>query len=71
MTSSEDRWVYPADGEDPRAIDREQTTDDLPDRDAERQVSHDQEVERAQGLTSDQPGVDPSDRERETGDPTS
>jgi len=24
MTSSEDRWVYPADGEDPRETDRAQ-----------------------------------------------
>ena len=25
MTSSQDRWVYPADGDDPRDIDRENT----------------------------------------------
>lgn len=68
MTSSEDRWVYPPEGEDPRDIDREQTdADTVADRDADRQVSHDQDVERDQGLSSDQPGVDPSDREREIG----
>ncbi len=68
-TSSEDRWVYPAEGADPR---------DQDDADAhaesvqERQVTRDQPVERDQGLSSDRPGVDPSDREREAGgtDPT-
>lgn len=63
MTSSEDRWVYPAEGEDPRDIDAERTADDAPDRAAERQVSHDQDVERDQGLSSDKPGVDVSERE--------
>ena len=69
MTSSEDRWVYPAEGEDPR---------DLDDAEAhaagvaDRQTTRDQDAERTQGLSSDKPGVDPSDRERESGgtDPT-
>ncbi len=63
MTSSEDRWVYPADGADPRDLDRARAEADAPDRDAERQVTHDQEVERDQGLSSDRPGVDVSERE--------
>jgi hypothetical protein len=63
MTSSEDRWVYPAEGEDPRDIDAERTAKDAPDRDADRQVSHDQDAERDQGLSSDKPGVDVSERE--------
>lgn len=63
MTSSEDRWVYPADGADPRDADRARTEADAPDRDAERQVTHDQDVERDQGLSSDKPGVDVSERE--------
>jgi hypothetical protein len=60
MTSSEDRWVYPTEGEDPRDLDDAT-------RHAEsvegRQTSHDQDAERAQGLSSDKPGVDVSERE--------
>jgi hypothetical protein len=60
MTSSEDRWVYPAEGEDPRDLDDAT-------RHAEsvegRQTSNDQDAERAQGLSSDKPGVDVSERE--------
>lgn len=72
MTSSEDRWVYPPEGEDPRDLDDAT-------RHAEsvegRQVTRDQDVERDQGLSSDKPGVDVSEREvdveddRELGDP--
>ena len=66
MTSSEDRWVYPADGEDPREADRaQQDGEAMAEREATRQVSHDQDVERDQGLSADRPGVDPSDRERD------
>ncbi len=60
MTSSEDRWVHPAEGEDPRDLDDAT-------RHAEsvegRQTSHDQDAEREQGLSSDKPGVDVSGRE--------
>ena len=66
MTSSEDRWVYPADGEDPREADREQQDGDaMAEREATRPVSHEQDVERDQGLSADRPGVDPSDRDRD------
>jgi hypothetical protein len=59
MTSaSEDRYVYPAEGEDPRSSDRE-VVDPV-----ERPVSHPQDVERSQGTSADSPGFDPSDRER-------
>lgn len=64
MTSSEDRWVYPAEGDDPRDIDRETTdAEAMVVREATRHVTHDQDVERDQGLSSDKPGVDPSDRD--------
>jgi hypothetical protein len=66
MTSSEDRYVKPPAGEDPREIDREQTDAELvAERAATRQVSHPQEAEGAQGISSDAPGVDASDRGRE------
>jgi hypothetical protein len=59
MTSaSEDRYVYPAEGEDPRDHDQEVVDP------AQRQVSHPQETERDQGTSADSPGFDPSDRER-------
>jgi hypothetical protein len=65
MTSSQDRYVKPAAGEDPRTIDREQTDAELvAERAATRQVSHPQEAEGAQGISSDAPGVDASDRDR-------
>ena len=64
MTSSEDRYVKPAAGEDPRTIDREMTDAELVARRAKtRQVSHAQEVTGAQGLSSDAPGYDPSNRD--------
>ena len=66
MTSSEDRWVYPAEGADPRDADQaQQDAEAMAQRESTRTVSHDQAVERDQGLSSDQPGVDPSDRERD------
>lgn len=72
MTSSEDRWVYPAEDEDPREIDRETTdAEAMAQREATRNVSHDQEPVRNQGLSSDKPGVDVSEREEpERGLPT-
>ena len=60
MTSSEDRWTYPAEGADPRDRDDERVHADEVE---QRQVSHDQDVERDQGLSSDKPGVDVSERE--------
>jgi hypothetical protein len=67
MTSSEDRYVKPAAGEDPREIDRELTDAEfVAGREAGRQVSHQQEAEGAQGISSDAPGVDASDRDRAT-----
>jgi hypothetical protein len=64
MTSSEDRWLHPADGADPRDLD---DPDVHAERVADRQTTRDQDAERTQGLSSDKPGVDPSDREREVG----
>jgi hypothetical protein len=65
MTSSEDRYVKPPAGEDPREIDREQTDAELvAERAATRQVSHPQDAEGAQGISSDAPGFDASDRDR-------
>lgn len=60
MTRSEDRWTYPTEGEDPRAYD---DSDRLAADVADRQISHDQGVERTQGLSSDKPGIDVSERE--------
>jgi hypothetical protein len=67
MTSgaSEDRYTYPAEGEDPRDIDAEHTDAETQRRLREkRAVSHPQDRERSQGTSADSPGVDPSDRER-------
>jgi hypothetical protein len=65
MTSSPDRYVKPAEGEDPRQIDEEfSDADVVARRQAERAVSHPQESEREQGLSADAPGVNPSDRDR-------
>jgi hypothetical protein len=64
MTRSDDRWVYPAEGEDPRDIDREATHAAIVEaKQSGRQVTHDQQPERSQGLSSDRPGVDVSERE--------
>lgn len=69
--SSEDRWTYPAEGDDSRDIDREMTdAETVARKQAGRAVSHDQARERAQGTSADAPGRDPSDRERGGGQPT-
>jgi hypothetical protein len=69
--TSEDRWVHPADGEDPREIDRENTdAEAMADRERTRHVTHDEEPDGSQGLSSDKPGVDVSEREVEGGQPT-
>lgn len=61
---SEDRYTYPAQGEDPRARDRELTDIEEQDRlRRERHVTNAQPPERAQGTSADAPGHDPSDRE--------
>ena len=60
---SEDRWTYPAEGDDSRDIDREQTDPEtVAAKQAERHVTHEQEAEGQQGTTADAPGRDPSDR---------
>lgn len=70
--SSEDRWTYPSREDDSRDIDREHADPEaVAAKQAERAVSHPQERERRQGTSADSPGVDPSDREREGGTPTS
>lgn len=62
--SSEDRWVYPADGETPKQIDEE-----LFDPEAAatlqqtRSVTHRQPPAGEQGISSDTPGTDPSTRQ--------
>ncbi len=70
--SSENRWTYPSRDDDPRDIDREHADPEaVTAKQAERAVSHSQERERQQGTSADSPGVDPSDRERDGGMPTS
>jgi hypothetical protein len=65
MTSSQDRYTKPADGEDPRDIDREfSDAEVVARRTAERQVSHPQEREGEQGTSADSPGFDAADRDR-------
>jgi hypothetical protein len=56
--ASEDRYVYPAEGEQPLDDDRIEAPP------GERPVTHPQETERSQGTSADSPGFDPSDRER-------
>jgi hypothetical protein len=59
MTTSDDRYTHPPDGEDPRRY------DDLEAHAADaagRQTSHDQQPDRQQGLSSDKQGRDPSGR---------
>ena len=64
MTTSGDRYVKPADGEDPRNIDREFTDAEVvARRAATRQVSHPQHATGEQGLSSDAKGVDAADRD--------
>ena len=63
--TSEDRYTYPAEGDDPRDIDREvRDPEAMTKRENERAVTHPQEPERPQGTSADAPGFDPSDRER-------
>lgn len=68
---SEDRWTYPSEDDDSRDIDREMADPEAVARkQAGRHVTHAQPRERAQGLSTDAPGIDPSDRESEGGQPT-
>lgn len=68
---SEDRWTYPTGSDTSRDIDREQTdAETVARKQDERAVSHPQAPDRAQGLSADAPGVDPSDRDAEGGQPT-
>jgi hypothetical protein len=65
MTSSADRYTKPAAGEDPREIDRELTDAEFAARrEANRQVTHAQEPVGEQGISSDAPGFDPSNRDQ-------
>ena len=71
---SEDRWTYPAEGDDSRDIDREHADLDVgvavDRKQAERHVTHEQDTEGRQGTSADAPGEDPSDRQAEGGQPT-
>jgi hypothetical protein len=65
MTSSEDRYTKPVAGEDPREIDDELTDPEfVAEREATRQVSHPQDAEGQQGISSDAPGFDASNRDQ-------
>ena len=67
-TSGGGRQTYPADGADPREGDVDRQDDAEQERiAAERHVTHDQPVERAQGTSADAPGVNPADRDSEDG----
>jgi hypothetical protein len=69
--TSEDRWVHPADGADPREIDRENTdAEAMAERERTRHVTHDEDADGQQGLSSDKSGIDVSEREVEGGQPT-
>jgi len=71
MTTSGDRYVKPADGEDPRDIDREFTDAEVvARREATRQVSHQQEAKGEQRLSTDAKGFDASDRDTVDADET-
>ena len=62
--SSDDRWTYPAEGDTPGDTDREATDPETVDQiRRSRPVKHPQDADREQGLSSDAPGVDPSERE--------
>lgn len=64
MTTSGDRYVKSADGEDPRDIDRELTDAEVvARREATRQVTHEQEAKGEQGLSTDAKGFDAADRD--------
>jgi hypothetical protein len=68
MTSSQDRYVKPAEGEDPRDIDKEfSDADVVARRQAERAVTHEQHPEGEQGTSADAPGVNPADRDSADG----
>jgi hypothetical protein len=61
---SEDRYVYPTEGEDPRDRDREFTdAEEMEKLQRDRQVTRAQAPEREQGTSADAPGRDPSDRD--------
>ncbi len=68
---SEDRWTYPAEGDDSRDIDREQTdAATVAAKQAERHVTHEQPAEGQQGTSADAPGKDPSGHDDDGGQPT-
>jgi hypothetical protein len=62
--SSDDRYTYPTEGQDPRDRDREAADPEERARRARGQaVTHPQQPVRSQGTSADAPGHDPSDRE--------
>jgi hypothetical protein len=62
---SEDRYTYPADGEDPRERDEEFTDSEKMAKLArERQVTNPQAPEREQATSADSPGRNPADRDQ-------
>ena len=62
---SDSRYTYPAEGDDPRQIDREFTDEEEQARLArERAVTNPAPRERPQGTSADAPGRNPSDRDR-------
>ena len=71
VMSSDDRWTYPAEGDTPGDTDREATdAETVDDVRRSRTLKHPQDAVGGQGLSSDAPGVDPSERESEGGQPT-
>ena len=60
---TEDRYTYPAEGEDPRERDEEFTdAAEMARVQRERHVTNPQEPERDQGTSADAPGRNPADR---------
>jgi hypothetical protein len=60
---TEDRYTYPAEGDDPRERDEEFTeSDEMLRVQRERHVTNPQEPERDQGTSADAPGRNPADR---------
>jgi hypothetical protein len=60
---TEDRYTYPAEGDDPRERDEEFTdADEMAKVQRERHVTNPQAPERTQGTSADAPGRNPADR---------
>jgi hypothetical protein len=66
---SEDRYTHPTDGGDPRERDEEFTeSEEMARVQSERQVTHPQTADGAQGTSADAPGTNPADRHRPEAD---